>query len=137
MVFADIVFALAIALFLTVVIAVMGRARTWKKSILFFFIVFLAAWAGGLWITPVGPTFLGVYWVSFFVVGIIFALVLETVQAFSRSKRASGTAVPEEEMDKKEERELESTLSVFFFILVFAFFLVIIIGYVYRLHHLK
>jgi Ca2+/H+ antiporter len=134
MIFAELVFALAIALFLTVVFTVMGgRAKSRKRIVVFFFIVFLAAWAGGLWITPVGPAFLGVYWLSFFVVGLIFALLLEAGQAFSKPAKTRDKKIQEEELDRKEERELESTLSAFFIILILAFVLVIIIGYIYRL----
>jgi hypothetical protein len=129
MILAELIFALVIAVFFTLIFAVLGlRPRSWTRLLAFFFVVFLAAWAGGIWITPVGGSLLGVYWVGFFVVGLIIALVLEAVAAFSpRSPRAR-----ELETEKKEEESIEPAIGVFFWILFFAFVLVIILGYVHR-----
>ena len=127
MVFVELFFALAVALFFTLVFTVLcRRARPWRSVIMFFLIVFLAAWAGGIWITPVGSTFLGIYWISFFTVGLIFTLFLEAVMAFSsRPPRASNDEL------RLKEKEMEITLSAFFWILLLALFFAIIIGYVH------
>jgi hypothetical protein len=131
MILADGVFALAIAFFLTVIFVVLGRrARSWHRIIIFFVLVFLAAWAGGVWIGPVGPAILGVYWLSFFVVGLIFALLQEALAAFAKR------AVPREPVsvtEAKEEHELENVFDVFLLILLVVFIAAIIIGYVHRL----
>jgi heme/copper-type cytochrome/quinol oxidase subunit 2 len=132
MVFIEMLFALAVALFLTVVFAVIGRqAKTPRRVILFFVIVFLGAWAGGIWLTPVGPALLGVYWLSFFAVGLIFALVMEAFAAFSKHPSQQGKAEVQE--DVEEERELESIIWTFFWILIAAFAGVIVLGYLRRL----
>ena len=126
MIFAELLFALAIALFFTVVFTVLGRrARRWPSVMVFFLLIFLAAWAGGIWITPVGDTFLGIYWISFFVAGLIFALVLEAMTAFpSRRSRARDDEI-------RREEDLEITISMFFWILLIALIVAIIIGYVH------
>jgi hypothetical protein len=129
LIFAELIFSLAIALFLTIVFAVVGkRAKSAGRIALFFVIVFLACWAGGVWITPVGPAFLGVYWVAFFVVGLVFALLLEGLSALS--KRSDSTA---KEVGV-EEREIEKVVSFVFLILFFAFVIIIIAGYLHRAH---
>ncbi|HEX3593695.1 MAG TPA: hypothetical protein VHU80_01300 [Polyangiaceae bacterium] len=42
-------------------------------------ILFLATWAGGIWLAPVGPRLWGVAWGSFVVVGIFVALLIGAV----------------------------------------------------------
>lgn len=131
MVFVEALFALAVALFLTVVFAVIGRqGRRPARVIVFFVVVFLGAWAGGIWITPVGPSILGVYWVSFFAAGLLFALVLEAVAAFSTRPAEPQSGHIQE--DKKEEREIESVLGAFFWVLLAMFVAAIILGYIGR-----
>jgi energy-coupling factor transporter transmembrane protein EcfT len=131
MIFIELVFAMAVSLFLTVVFAVISRRpKTRRQVLLFFLIIFFGAWAGGIWLTPVGPVLLGAYWLSFFVVGLIFALVLEAVAAFSRPQRE-----PQEiQSDVREEGEIESVLGVFIWILLAVLVLAVVLGYIHRLH---
>lgn len=131
MIFADAVFALAIAFFLTVIFVVLGRrARSGRRIVVFFTLVFLAAWAGGVWIAPVGPRLLGVYWLSFFTVGLIFALLQEGLAALPRR---AAPRQGEAEMDAKEERELENVFNGFMIVLLVLFIAAIVIRYVHRL----
>jgi Ca2+/H+ antiporter len=134
MIFIELVFAMAVSLFLTVVFAVIGRqAKSRRRVIVFFVIVFFGAWAGGVWLSPVGPVFLGVYWLAFFVVGLIFALVLEGVAAFTeRSAEAERKA---DQSDTQEEGEIESVLGVFIWILLAVLVAAIAVGYFQRLPH--
>jgi hypothetical protein len=132
----ELFFALAVSLFLTLVFAVIGRqAKSRRRVSLFFLIVFLGAWAGGVWLSPIGPTLLGVYWLAFFAVGLIFALILEAVAAFAAlpPDKVSASA-NDEQTDKKEEKDIESVLGVFFWILLLAFLSAIVLGYFRRLH---
>ncbi len=130
MILADLIFALGAALFITVVFAVLSRkSRSLRQVLIFFLIVFFAAWAGGIWITPVGPTFLGVYWISFFVAGLIFALVLEVLASFSsRFPRALEKEI------RQEEESVELIIGISFLILCLAFGIVIILGYLHHRH---
>ena len=129
MLFVDLLFALAIALFFTVIFTVLGRRKKpWNRLIVFFLIIFFSAWAGGVWIAPAGDISLGIYWLSFFVTGLIFALVLETVAAFS----PRSSQIDNKEMHKEEE-ELETALGTYFWILILAFIVLIIVGYIHRL----
>jgi hypothetical protein len=131
--FVELIFSIAVSLFLTVVFAAVGkRAKSQKRVLIFFLIVFFGAWAGGIWLTPVGPVFLGVYWLSFFVVGLIFALILESVAAFSMSSlEAQKTA---DKSDVKKEQEIESIMGIFIWILLVILAGAIILGYIRRLH---
>ncbi len=132
MILTESLFALAVSLFLTVVFAVIGRqAKSPRRVIVFALLVFFSSWAGGIWITPVGPAILGVYWLSFFAVGLIFALVLEGIAAFHSRPVRPGSG--EVRMDEKEEHEIESVFGTFFWILLLAFIGVIVLGYVHRM----
>lgn len=128
MILGDFLIALVIALFFTIVLVASGRKhRSWKRIITIFLIMLFASWAGGVWITPVGPAFLGIYWVSFLIVALILALVMETISALHASP---------EDIDKRETREKEESLEILisasFLILLIVFMIVIIIGYVNR-----
>jgi len=132
MIFVESLFALAVSLFLTVVFAVIGRqARSRRGVTVFFLLVFFGAWAGGIWITPVGPAILGVYWLSFFAVGLIFALVLEAIASFHFRPALPGSG--KIRMEEKEEHEIESVLNTFFAILLLTFMVAIVLGYIHRL----
>jgi len=125
MIFVEMLFALAIALLFTVVLTALSRrARSRRRLIVFFSIIFFAAWAGGVWIAPVGPTLLGVYWLSFFIAGLIFALVMEAVSALS-------PPVQSRDIQKKEEN-IEIEMGMFFWVLFFAFIVLIVVGYILR-----
>jgi len=70
-------FAILIALLLTAIFAMGFRRHGWGTGLVFFFLIlFLATWAGGLWISPFGPVAWGVHWLSFLLVGIIIGLLL-------------------------------------------------------------
>jgi cytochrome bd-type quinol oxidase subunit 2 len=128
MIFAELVFALAIALFLTLIYtAVVRRVKSKLRILVFFSLVFLAAWAGGIWITPAGPKFLGIYWLSFLVIGLLFALLFEVITGLSQPRR-----LPEKDVIRVAE-EIQSELSLSFFILFVAFVILIVIGYIHRL----
>lgn len=76
--------ALAIALFLSLAYAAALRETSLRTSpvlgrlylLAFFATVFLATWAAGAWIRPLGPPVWGVYWMSFLFVGLLVALIL-------------------------------------------------------------
>jgi hypothetical protein len=77
MILNDVLMALAVALLVTLIFSAVLRTRgPWASTLVFFVLVFLASWAGGLWITPFGPPLFGIYWLSFLVVGVLFALLL-------------------------------------------------------------
>jgi MFS family permease len=128
MILGDFFIALIIALFFTTVLAISGKKhRTWKRIITIFLIILFASWAGGIWIAPVGPAILGIYWLSFFIVALILALIMETVSAL----HASPSDIDKKET-RKEEETLEILISTSFLILLIVFIIVIVIGYLKR-----
>ncbi|HEY6160437.1 MAG TPA: hypothetical protein VI112_04415, partial [Bacteroidia bacterium] len=49
--------------------------------LLFFLIIFLATWAGQLWISPIGPLMLGIAWGPLVFVAFLFAILLMALAA--------------------------------------------------------
>jgi hypothetical protein len=77
-----------------------GRWGRWPVFLLFFFALF----AGGLWLTPVGPPAVGIYWVPFLFVAIFIALLWAQVSPAPRRKRrkTAHTSVPTIQDDMPE-----------------------------------
>ncbi|MFP4528209.1 MAG: hypothetical protein ACLFQX_06640 [Candidatus Kapaibacterium sp.] len=124
--FWEFIFALVIGFALTALFATGFRRRTyWPGFFTFFFIIFLAAWAGGLWLRPVGPEWFGVFWIPFIAVGLLFALLLLALLP-PRYRRG----LPREESAETEaEKTGESLLGIFFWIFIIAMIIAIIAGY--------
>ncbi|MGC9357561.1 MAG: hypothetical protein ACP5GX_06840 [Anaerolineae bacterium] len=122
----DFLFALAVALLLTAIFAVLFRTTgPWSSFWIFLAVIFLAAWAGGLWVAPLGPTLLGAYWLPFLLVGLFFALLMAAATPVARAPRTPREAVAEIEA----EREAATAFSVFFWILLVGLLIAVILGY--------
>lgn len=65
-----------------------------------FVLIFLCAWAGGLWFSPFGPALIGVFWMPFMLAGLVIAVIAlfvspkrpprnrrETIEYLERSAR--------------------------------------------------
>jgi hypothetical protein len=81
-VIADLVFSFVVALIFTLILVPLmgwrrpGHEAPWPTVFFVFLLTFLVAWAGGVWLVPVGPTLYRVYWVPFVVVAVPYALLL-------------------------------------------------------------
>jgi hypothetical protein len=123
----DVLFALFVALLLTAIFAGgFRRSGPWTGFIVFFIIIFLASWAGGIWIGPIGSAVFGIFWIPFVFAGLIFALLLAAVVPARPMQR-------EAELKRKVEEEIAARkeLDAFFWILVGLLILAVILGYVY------
>ena len=123
---AELLFALGVAILFTVIFTMgLKRPGPWPVWWAFFLIIFLAAWAGSLWITPAGPVVVGVYWLPVIMVSFIIAVLLAAVTP-PDTRRSKVKTISEAE---QEEAVAEKVLDVFFWILLGALALIIIIGY--------
>ncbi len=91
MIITDILLAFILAGFFAVIFNVAMRSRQKALPIAFIFILFfLFAWAGGLWIGPLGPPVFGVYWIpSLIVTTLIFLLLISFAHDETKKKRAA------------------------------------------------
>lgn len=121
----DLLFALSIALILTLVFFGVFRNRApWIYFVAFFVIVFLASWAGGLWIIPFGPTMFSVTWLPFSLAGLFFALLLVGAAA------NRPTTYQHETVEQRETKGAVSLIFIIsFWILVIGLVVAIILGY--------
>lgn len=127
MVFVHLIFALSFALILTAAFAVGSRSRgPWENLVVFFFVLFLASWAGGLWLAPFGPVLWGATWLPFFLAGLLVLLIL--MAALPTSGRESTVELVDKRERAAELRAAVTALGVFFWVLI----VLLIVGIVVR-----
>ena len=116
--------ALAVALLLTAILAAtLPVRRLWRGWLLFFGVVLLSAWAGGVWLPPVGPSAVGTYWMPFLFVGLVVALLLAP-SIRRRAREGDGGR------DRADEVPVETTFSVLIWVLVIGLAVAILLAYV-------
>jgi hypothetical protein len=125
--------ALLVALLVSVLFGLAMRRKMARKGFFWFFlIVFLATWAGGIWIGPLGPSFRGIYWLPYVLVAIVVGFFLAAVAP----RRAPTGRIETLEMleEIEQERKIEKltyiSFGLFFWIALFALITVIIVRYV-------
>ncbi len=119
-------FALVMALLFTLIFTMAFQRRgPWSSVVVFFLVVFLAAWAGSLWISPAGPAFLGIFWVPIVAVAFIFAVLLSTLLP----RRPPTQRVETISQVKQEEKTRERIYDAFFWMLVIGLAVIILLGY--------
>lgn len=121
-------FALCTAVILSLIFTLgFGRRRVWPSVLFFFILILLASWAGGIWLTPIGPPLWKAHWLPFLVVGLIFALVL-AVAAPSPPRRSTVELVESTE-EEAEKKAAYWVVGVFFWFLVAALIVAIVWRY--------
>jgi Ca2+/Na+ antiporter len=122
MFFLDMLVALLIALLLTGLFSVFHKQKAGAVLLLFFAVVFLATWAGGVWISPYELTLGGASWLSFLIVGLITAFLLAAlIPPFHFwSSRAR---------HKEEETQPLVLFNIFFWVLLLVLCIAIITRY--------
>ncbi len=86
-----------------------------------FAVLFLATWAGGIWMAPFGPSIGRVYWLPFTLIAILVAILIAAVLPPRVKTHAEAVA---------REAEIEAGLGVFFWVLVIALAIGITLKYV-------
>ncbi|HEV8244381.1 MAG TPA: hypothetical protein VGP93_01300 [Polyangiaceae bacterium] len=131
MLWSDILVALLVALVFSGVFASVVRwggphtGRIGAAGLLIFFcLMFLATWAGGLWMPPLGPPAWGVSWLNFALVGLVMAAVIAAAGAPGRPRRARAGATA---LDQSDTAGLG--LTIFFWVAVVILLLMVIAAY--------
>jgi hypothetical protein len=124
MVVGDVILALVLATLFATIFGVMGRSREGVPGALPIFILFfLFAWAGGLWLRPIGPPLFGRYWVpGLLMVALIFLLLAALAGRSSRTDK-----------DMTEQKEIKystaAAVGTLFWLLVGVLLIAVIFGY--------
>ena len=116
--------ALLMAVLFTLIFTlVFKRPGPWTAWWAFFVIIFLVSLAGALWITPMGPLIMGIYWLPIILVAFIFAALLASIRP------PTGGRVETISQVKEKEVVTETMFDVFFWLLLILLVLAIIFGY--------
>jgi hypothetical protein len=132
MIWFPMLFAIVIAALLSLVFGAGFRRYGPREGLVSFFVVLLlAAWAGSLWAQPVGPPFLGFYWLPVFLLTLLVALVLASTGP--RYRTEPGHPAREEARGETSTRAAEEyrerTLDGFFWVVLGLLILMILLGY--------
>lgn len=120
----EIVASFLVALVITVFFSrVLKNKGPWDAVWLVFLTIFLASWAGYLWINPFGPLVLGVSVAPIIVVGLIIAFILAAVSTPARKTTVEGEETPP---------DTKLAIGIFFWIVMALLMVAIASGY-YRL----
>jgi len=111
--------AMAILLFTTL----LRTKGPWNNLVLFFIVVFLSTWAGGIWLYPFGPYLWGITWLPF-----LLAAFFITVLLIAVTPPPEGTTVELVDQKKKEaeKKMINKSFSAFFVIVIIALVVAII-----------
>ncbi len=131
----DVLFALVVALILTVILVpLMGWGRpgyeaTWRTAVLVFLLLFLFAWAGGVWLAPFGPVMFGVYWLPFVVVAVLYALVLLIASPPRPPGSRTRGPVTNAAAEAKREEVAATAFGLFFWVLAVLLAIALLVHY--------
>lgn len=110
--------ALAVLLFATL----FRTKGPWNNLVLFFIVIFLSTWAGGIWLYPFGPYLWGITWLPF-----LLAAFFITVLLIAVTPPPEGSTVELVDQKKKEAEKKIITRSVSVFLMVVIIALVVAI----------
>ncbi len=119
--------AFLVALVIALIFAYGFRRRgLWPGFLLFFLIVFLFTWAGGVWVTPFGPQYAGVHWLPFLIVALVIAFLIAAAIPPSYTRPRTSES---EDLRTARAREVSHFLGIFFWILVAVLLVALLVRY--------
>jgi len=134
MFFLHVFFALCIALLVATGFTVAARRKGRDADFLMILLtVFFGAWAGGLWLTPLGPVLWSAYWLPFFLVGLVFALILAAFPGPQDMENGSSVEFVNQEARRKQRRRNRLVVNIYFWVLLAVLVLAIVSAYVWEL----
>ncbi len=121
--FADLLIAFLVAVLFIALFGIGYRREGVGAGLLWLFvIIFLATWAGGLWLTPLGPPLFGVSWLSFLLAGLFFTLLIMALLPPPTSRPGVSGEV-------ETDAGTFFAVNLFFWVLLIGFFVAIVLSY--------
>jgi hypothetical protein len=99
----------------------------WGAALMLFAVLFLTSWAGGVWLSPMGPQLFGAQWMPFLLMGFVVALL---VAAMSPVRRPRGRV--EAQQAAAAEEVVSTTVSAFLWIFAICLIAAITLHYAYH-----
>ncbi len=130
----ELIFAACISLVLSGLFVLATRNRTRRTGFLWLsLIIFLATWAGGIWLKPFGPSLWGIHWLGFLVAGLFVSaiLVIATPNRAPKGRRETLDMLEKVARNRELDQITYLTLGTFFWVLLA--FLIIAIMFRYML----
>lgn len=125
MLLGDILVALLFALLFAGLFGALFGAREGVPSFLFVVVLlFFFAWAGALYLGPLGPALFGVYWLPGLVVTLLIFLLLA---AFAQARPPRSTREAKAEIEARQEAQ--TAFGVLFWVLIGALLVAILVAY--------
>ena len=127
--------AVVVALLFTLLFVLSGSRGPWDSAWTLFLVLFLALWATGLFINPLGPVYWGIAWVPLISVGLLLAILFMAVTPSRRRRRLKDSKIVEVKNPEDADTALAGiTLGLFFWLLILLFLVAIIIGSIVRVY---
>jgi hypothetical protein len=115
---------LILAVFFTLIFAVMLRRKgPWVSVGIFFIVLLLATWGIGGSIRYMGPVTLGVYWLPFVLIALIFSLFLAAALPARRYERT--------DQGRSGEGDEKVALDAFFYMFILILAAMVLISYIF------
>ncbi len=119
--------ALITALILMGIFSRMGHRERRQGSLSIFLLILLGAWAGGIWLTPLGPPMGRIYWLPFLLGGALIALILIAFSREPQPRSRRETIDLLERIEKERALEKIAFLSLNLYLKCLVAFLVVAI----------
>ncbi|HVX15409.1 MAG TPA: hypothetical protein VHC22_29740 [Pirellulales bacterium] len=132
MVWIHVLFAVAVAIAFTAILFAIGRGNAyerggWATALVLFGILFLTSWAGGIWLSPIGPQLFGAAWLPFLLMGFVVALLIAAMLPVRQPR----TRIEAQESAAAEE-VVGTTVTAFLWIFAVCLIAAITVHYAYR-----
>jgi hypothetical protein len=119
----QLVFSLIVALIISWILSLFLNKESGPRSGFFFLflIIFLITYAGGLWIRPLGPSLLGVFWLPVLFISILaglFAYRSAPSHRKQHSREETLQMLEENEKRKQLEQVTYVTLDILFWLII-------------------
>ena len=129
----ELILALVMAGFWSLIFRLIMKRRGYQKGLIWLFLLlFLGTWAGGVWLSPFGPSFYGVYWIPFIVIGVLLALIFASTLPLRVPKSRHETIEMLENIEVKKELQTYTyiSLNVAFWIIIMLLLFSIILRHI-------
>jgi hypothetical protein len=128
----ELIVSLVVALALSVGFVLATRNQGRRRGFLWLFLlIFVATWAGGIWLQPIGPTIGGIRWLQFLVSGLVIVglMALFTPNRPPRSRRETLDKLAQLRNIKVLEQATYFALGILFWVILAGFIVAIVIRY--------